>query len=220
MAASDLNSFAAEYASDIVSTFDIDKPEVLNTLFRSKGDQGVGFFRTIDSLGFKSPVSQDEYSHHEEDWIHETIHANAATSAAAANAPQNIVLQASTDIRLNKYYPRLWDIVMFPNGVTASVTSISGTVPTITVQLTPNQLGDNIPAISAGQELIIMSAAFSEGSDQPESAFAGTYKYTNNVQIIKERMSVTGTEMTNRKWFDKDSSGRAINAYYVLIKLN
>ena len=215
MAQGDLNSFAADYASDIVSTFDIDKPEVLNTLFRSKGDQGVGFFRTIDSLGFKSPVAQDEYSHHEEDWIHETIHANAQTAAGAAGASVSIVLQASTDIRLNKYYPRLWDMVMFPNGVTASVTSISGTVPTITVELTPSQLGDNIPLIAAGQELIIMSAAFSEGSDQPDSAFAGTYKYTNNVQIIKERMTVTGTEMTNRKWFDKDSSGRAINAYYV-----
>ena len=65
---------SAPYASEIISTFDIDKPERLNVLFRRRGDQGLGFFRLIESLGFKMPVAQDLYEHDEEDWIHETFH--------------------------------------------------------------------------------------------------------------------------------------------------
>ena len=60
------NSIQAPYASEIVSVFDIDKPEILNTLFRAKGDQGLELFQVIQTMGFKYPIAQVEYSRFEQ----------------------------------------------------------------------------------------------------------------------------------------------------------
>jgi hypothetical protein len=49
--------FAQIYASDIVSGFDIHKPEKLNTLFSRYGDQGASYFQLLRSMGFEKEVS-------------------------------------------------------------------------------------------------------------------------------------------------------------------
>ena len=67
------DAIAAIYASDIVSGFDIHKPEKLNVLFARYGDQGASFFNLIRSLGFEKQVSLDTYGHFEENRIHETV---------------------------------------------------------------------------------------------------------------------------------------------------
>ena len=69
------------WSQQIISTFDIDKPENLNVLFRRYGDQGLGLFRLIESMGFKMSVAQDTYEHDEEDWIHEVFHSLALVGA-------------------------------------------------------------------------------------------------------------------------------------------
>ena len=51
------------YASDIVSGFDIHKPEKLNVLFSRYGDQGASYFQLVRSMGFEKEVSLDTYSH-------------------------------------------------------------------------------------------------------------------------------------------------------------
>ena len=53
------DAIAQIYASDIVSGFDIHKPEFLNQLFSRYGDQGASFFQLIRSMGFEKPVAQD-----------------------------------------------------------------------------------------------------------------------------------------------------------------
>ena len=40
------------YASDIVSGFDIHKPEKMNVLFSKYGDQGASYFQLLRSMGF------------------------------------------------------------------------------------------------------------------------------------------------------------------------
>ncbi len=206
------------YATEIISTFDIDKPERLNTLFRRRGDQGMGYFRLLESLGFKMPVAQDTYEHDEEDWVHETFHSR---NIVAAPGPGNNSLITLDPVDLdggNRFYPRLWDTVMFVNEVTGQIIDIDTTAPAAPIlTVRPNGLTAAIPALVAGQELIIISGAFSEGSEQPEGAVAGTFHYDNDAQIIKETLKATGTEMTNQKWFTKVSNPNAKNipAYYL-----
>jgi len=64
-------AIAAIYASDIISNFDLHKPEILNTLFNRFGDQGASYFQLIRSIGFEKPVANDTYGHFEDNHIHE-----------------------------------------------------------------------------------------------------------------------------------------------------
>ena len=214
-------SIAAPYASEIISTFDIDKEDRLDVLFRAHGDQGLGYFDLLDSLKFKMPATQDKIEHDEEDWIHETFNTLNAVVAPGPGVNALITLDPTNLDSGNRFYPREWDTVMFPNEVTGQIIDIDITTPSAPVlTVRPNEVTDDIGALSAGQELIIISGAFSEGSKQPKGAVTGTFHYDNDLQIIKETLNATGSEMTNGKWFDKitvpDGTGTArIPAYYL-----
>ena len=211
------DAIAALYASDIVSGFDIWKPEKLNVLFARYGDQGASFFQLIRSMGFEKEVSLDTYSHYEENFIHEVVWVGSTESAGSAGAASTFVLGPESLDANNNFYLRLWDILLFPNEVTASVTIINVSTPSAPViTVTPNVSTEAIPVVTDGDQLVIMSNAFSEGSGQPEGAIRGTYEYENDVQILKETIGYTGTEMTNQTWFDITSMGYKIPAYYFL----
>lgn len=210
------------FATDLISTFDLNKPERLNTLFRARGEQGMGYFRLIESLGFKMPTTQETYAHDEEDWIHETFNTKDIVADPGAGNVALITLDPTNLDGNNRFYPRLWDTVQFPNEVTAAIIDIDVTVPTAPVlTVKPNELTDNIGALTAGQEFTIISAGFSEGSEQPKGAVTGTFRYDNDMQIIKESLEATGTEMTQGTWIKKMSvdqlgkPGSKIPAYYL-----
>lgn len=211
------DAIAQIYASDIVSGFDIYKPEKLNVLFNRYGDQGASYFQIVRSMGFEKEVSLDTYGHYEENRIHEVCIVNANVTQPAVGADITFVLSANSLDANNNFYVRKWDIILFPNEVTGSVTTIDTTTPTtpaITCRLNDNT--EQFPALSAGDELVIFTNAFSEGSGQPNGAIRGTWEYTNDAQIIKETIGVTGSEMTNQTWFDVTSAGTKIPAYYFL----
>jgi hypothetical protein len=210
------DAIAAIYASDIVSGFDIYKPEKLNVLFSRYGDQGVSYFQLLRSMGFELPVALDTYGHYEENHIHVTIHNKTAAAASAAGAAALITLDPQ-DLDANySFYARKGDVLMFPNEVMGYVYSIDKTTdktaPVLTVY--PVNQADNIPALTAGETIIIRTASFSEGSGQPDDALSGTWEYDNDAQIIKESIGVTGSEMVNQDWFDVTSKGESIPAFY------
>jgi hypothetical protein len=210
------DAIAQIYASDIVSGFDIHKPQKLNVLFSRYGDQGASFFQLLRSMGFEEPVMGDTYGHYEENHIHTTFVSLGAVAAGAAGATVNVTLDPSCLDANNNFYPRRWDVVMFPNEVMGQIISIDKTTvptaPVLTIQ--PVNAMDNIPAITAGETLVIRTAAFSEGSGQPDSALSGTWEYDNDAQIIKESIGYTGTEMASQDWFDVTSKGQSIPAFY------
>lgn len=219
--------------SNIISTFDILKPEVRNKLFRSKGDQGMGAFRLLESLGYTRSISQDTAISYEEDWIHPTFHSNAAVAASAASgnqaAPQTqaIVLSAASPNNdflgfpapvTNYYYcpVQQWDIIQYPNRVTGIVTSIAGLgTNAVTITITAQDATTALPAVAAGQEMIIITNSFPEGSDQPDGIQNKPLKTTAYVQIIKTGFRWTGTQATNRTWFDTYKTAGDIPAYYL-----
>jgi hypothetical protein len=209
------DAIAQIYASDIVSGFDIHKPEKLNVLFSRYGDQGASFFQLIRSMGFEQPVANDAYGHFEENHIHEVIHSRDIEAQPAVGDDMVFTLDTQDLDANGNFYLRLYDVIMFPNEVTGIVTDIDVTDPTapdITVEL--NDVADQFPALTAGEELIIITNAFSEGSGQPEGAVSGTWEYSNCAQIIKETIGYTGTEMVNQTWFDVTSKGQSIPAFY------
>lgn len=211
------DAIAQIYASDIVSGFDIHKPEKLNVLFARYGDQGASYFQLLRSMGFEKQVSLDTYSHYEENRIHEIVKVAGNVSSGGVGATITFTIDPdSLDADYN-FYVRLWDIILFPNEVTGSVTLIADAgTSTPDVTCTLNDDTEAFPDLTADDELIIISNAFSEGSGQPDSAIRGTWEYENDAQIIKETIGFTGTEMVNQTWFDVTSMGYKIPAYYFL----
>lgn len=209
------DAIAQIYASDIVSGFDIHKPEKLNTLFARYGDQGASYFQLLRSMGFEKEVSLDTYGHYEENRYHETVKVRDIVVQPIVGADIVFVIHTDSMDANNNFYLRQWDILLFPNEVTGSVMEIDVTIPadpSVTVRL--NDDTEQFPALTAGMELIITSNAFSEGSGQPNSALSGSWEYDNDAQIIKETIGYTGSEMVNQTWFNVTSMGYKIPAYY------
>lgn len=199
-----------------ISTFDIHKPSIRNELFKRFGKQGVGFFATIETLGFVEPVDQTNWSHYEEDFYHETFTVNTSVANPGAGNSVNIRLQASNVDGSGYFYVRINDDVLIPNQVTGKVIAIDTTsFPTPQITVEPHSSADNIGPLAAGQEISIYSNGWQEDTDQPDGRVAKVSKFTFGAKIIKETVITTGTEMTNGTWFDKDSDGNAIGAYYL-----
>jgi hypothetical protein len=210
-------AIAQIYASDIVSGFDIHKPENLNQLFSRFGDQGASFFQLIRSMGFEKEVSLDEYGHWEENRIHEILHVRANVPQPAQGDPITFVLDTTDLDTNNNFYARLYDQILFPNEVPGAIMTIdvaNPAAPAITVE--PNDALDRFPALTAGDELVIFTDAWAEGSGQPDAALRGVWRYDNVAQIIKETIGYTGSEMVNQTWFDVTTKGQSIPAYYML----
>jgi hypothetical protein len=189
------------YASEIISGFDVWKPEILQDLFKRYGDQGMSYFMMLKSMGFEKPVAQDTFSHFEDNLKNPTFKVRSNVAAPGAGNPALITLAAADLDADNRFYPRLWDVVFFKNEVTGVIVDIDVTTPSAPVlTVEPNQSTDNIGALTAGDEVSIISSMFSEGSGQPRGAVTGVEKFTGTMQIIKESIEATGTELTNQTW--------------------
>jgi hypothetical protein len=209
------NTIAAPFTNQLIGSFDLHKPEKLPEIFKRYGDQGLPYFIMMKTFGLGRQVSQETYSWFEENRYIETfISATNVPSPGAGNNMQ-ITLDAASLDAFNNFYPRQWDVVMFPNEARASIVNINTSIPTAPVlTLTPSSSTDNLPAVVAGQELIIGANAFSEGSPNPKGALSGTEEFFNHPQIIKETLTATGTEMTNQSWV---RIGNKADAPYYLV---
>jgi hypothetical protein len=210
------NSVSAPFAEEIVSGFDIYKPEKLNTLFERYGSQGVGYFQALRTMGFEKSVAQDTYSHYELNRVHENFTALAGATASGAGAAITITLSPADLDAKNNYYPRRFDQVMLKSekvGIIMSIDATTATAPVLTVL--PNDETD-VLAVGAGETVIIISGAFSEGSGQPKGAVRGSIEISNDAQIIKETIEATGSEMTRQTWVETTDLNNNVRAYYML----
>ena len=195
-------SVDAVYTNEIATSFDILKPEVWSTLMKSHGNQKAEFFTTLTSLGFKVPSTNESYEHYEDDWIHETVGVLSAVVGGAGADTTFVLAPASLDSN-NRFYVRLRDVLLLQNGVRAYVKDIDVSTPTApVVTVSPFDVAA-VATVTAGDELAIITNAFGEATDQPTGRFTGTKKFSNNLQIIKETLTVSGTNMTDGLWFNK-----------------
>lgn len=202
------------YYNDIVSGFDLHKPEFLSTLYRRYGDQGVNFLQTLRAMGFEMNVAQQDYSHFEENWITDSFINKTLTTVGSAGADVSVTIDSSSLDASNRFYVRKFDVILFTNEVTAYVAAIDVTTPSAPVlTLRPQEAAGVIPVIAAGATLIIIGNMFAEGSGQPLGRFSGAYKYTNNTGIVKETIGATGSELTNESWV-KMVDGKGIECWF------
>ena len=190
-------------SNEVFTSLNIQKPDVYRQLVLARGDQGLDYFDMLKMFGNVEPIADVQSVHYEDDWTIETFHSNAQVTQNVAGGNITIRLQAA-DLDANlKFYPRLWDTVMFPNRVTGQIITITGAgTANVDVVIRPNKSTDVIGTVAAGQELTIVSNAFSEDSEQPDGRFSKTRRFTSYTQIVKEAFVVTGTAGTNETWWN------------------
>jgi hypothetical protein len=166
----------------------------------------------MEMQGYMNPVSAIEYTHFEDDWLHETVHVQAQGPNAqnvtvpltaqdsftieSVNSPyyQTIPATAPGTVTTDAYTPRDQDIIMFPNRVLALVTNVSGA----SFDATPLQAGDSIPTTTTSDEIVVIGNAHAEQSGQPLSRNGRVNRYTNNLMIKKSTNTVSGTRQEFR----------------------
>lgn len=157
----------------------------------------------LKDMMFEESVAQETYSNFEINRYHSTFKVLANVTQPAVDADIVLKLHADSVDSDNRFYPQRFDAVMFSNEVGGIIWNIDTTTPSepeLTIKI--QKSGAQFPALTAGDEVTIISNAYSEGSGQPVSRIAGVIEDSNDLQIIKETFSVTGTEMTNQTWLN------------------
>lgn len=191
-------------------------------------------FKNMRALGMTMEVAQDTRTTYSEEKIHQTIHVGVGgitivsvpagtysfVLSVAAGADDFLASSGTSPYTSTTYYNpvQVNDRIMFQgvsDRVIATVTSVTGTYPTVTVAFKLADLTQTFTPASypAGTELSIITNAWAEGTDQPDGLVTAPYEDTEYAQIIKTSSQITGTQMVNQLWMTKYSSGEEIIGY-------
>lgn len=205
-------------SNDIMSSSDILEPDFHAELFLPYGNEGIDYFR-MRNMGYERSVAQETYSHFEKGLTSTHVVVDDASASATAGATvtytvSNSAANSTSGTTIGTIFPRVGEYVMFSNTgggttytnkgvVTAVVPAGATTDGTFTVK---PMSGLKLPAVTSGgsiaagvaeNEIIIWSGGSGEASGVIAPAITYYEKFSNNVQIIKEKVSETGTALSN-----------------------
>jgi hypothetical protein len=195
----------------VVSMYDITKPQHYPTLVARYGNQYENFFTFFQNMGRLEATPNDEYYAWEENWIHETC--KVTTGGTSSGGSLDVEVDADAEYGTTNIYPRVGDILTLPDErqVYISNKSESGGTYTLTLKEVRDYHGDF--TISNGDELAITSGAFPYGGSQPEGAIVGHTPRAFQAQLIKEDVQLEGQEFTREKWL-KVAQGKDYDYWY------
>lgn len=199
--------------SQIASTADVyaNKPEYLFDLMKPFGLQGLQFYNYFLATQAEVPVAQEEFFHFEEEVYSKTVTTTTIVAAPGAGQPITLTLSAD-DVTSDGYsYPReRFRLENLMNGAQYVVDTKSSASSLILEPI----LSTTNEAIASGDVFAVMDSLYGEGTGQPDTAFSFENRIEGTMQILKETISMTGTEKTNQKWFTKYDTGTEFEGYW------
>jgi len=211
----------------VVASFDIFPPVERMIHYRHKGY--VPFIMLFKALGYSKGSATPTLGHFERLWDENTLKVGALTTAAgSAGAAAVITLDAVNMVNVSVTVNgsarqgsvvRVNDQIMLKTGEVALVTTIDRTVTPHRVTLVPmdGTVTLNGSKIAVGDIMIITSNAYSEGSGLGEGLTPQYIRYGNTFQIIKERASVTGSQLTNINRVSDPNVGGGQQSYFDIV---
>jgi len=203
-------AFAGVHSQAILTDYDLYSPQELTVLFERHGYK-PGFAMMLDVFGFSKPGNGDHVGHWEADWKIDNITVGSiitesegpGTAIVIELDATNMIASTIGGTTVRGSYPVEGDQIYLPNGDKAFVDSknISTNPHRLTLKPT-RQTVDLATSIVEGGTYFISDNAHPEGSGQPQGRISRVIKYKNTYQIIKERVSATGSEMTNKAYFE------------------
>jgi len=199
--------------ADVFATFDVAMPEVSDILTSRFGKQYMPFTQKLRKMGREEGVAADAWYNYEDNWIHETIKIVSAAVVDGSNTKKGVTLKI--DIT-NGFYPRVGDVVTVPGTLDQClVTSIASADEIVIVPF-----DETVELLASGTTLVasaivaITSGAFAQGTDQPSGTLPGMVKRDFQLQIIKETVGLTGSQLINQTWLRVFDDNRNVIGYY------
>lgn len=198
----------------VIAAYDIYKPNELIEVFERHGKR-TGFKMALKVAGFSKGCSAPTLGHYEYPWNNDLVRIESVTSGTGAGVA--VIVQLSTSAMFTSSvtvagtarkasYPTVYEIIRFPNGMKAQITSKDITTDPHSLTLKPTKAADDLGAYLATltfpQAFFISDQAMPEGSGIPEGRTPRIIKYTNTFQIVKASVGATGSELTNQTYFN------------------
>lgn len=208
---------------NFVSYYEAHEPDIQDKLVQRYANSMIGF---LDFVNAKKPTDALEFSRFEKDRTMPKI--KATSEGAGAGAQATFTLHADVQIDVPSAAPydtsatpdqkattvRVGDLIMVkPGSGTASYGSyikaiVDGVTNYTSFTATPIDSADSVPAIASADEIVIYGNAHGEGSGYNAPMSNKSTKFTEKLQIIKDRVRVTGSEGLTKKWFNDESGNR------------
>jgi len=219
------------------------KPEVSEDFVKRYGSQNLTGF--LDVIGAKAPVSNFQFSHYEEDWIHQSFLADDTAADVALTGGVQILIDATSHLASATAsgatsFIRPGSVVLFPTGevglCVAKWTSnqsaanevLDGYAGTLQAGPTPaadnhvihvmNYDGGTAITVAESATLTVIGTEFAEGTGQPNGITPKVLEYNNTCMILKESYQVTGSEATNKIWFKVNDEATGQSGYLWYLK--
>ena len=233
-------------SSNFHSGLSIHEPDVSEDFVKRYGNQGITGF--LEMISAKAPVAQKEYYHYEEDWIHQNVTVTNENQtltdgrefrvATGSQEVSGLVdggdesTDVSTPLRIgnivqNKYGETGVVVAIFGgkygdagvkmDGYTGAVAGVAADTAVVKFHVLTYD-GSQMTAPAAGDTLIIIGMEFAEGTGQPTGLTPQVIEYKNNVMIMKESYRVSGSEATNKIWFEVEDESTGQRGYLWYLK--
>lgn len=196
----------------VISAYDIYTPAEMTQLFERHG-YAPGMRMMMKTLGWSEGKNTPTTGHYEAPWKKDLLRigtivtpsSGAGTvivAALAAAGMYNTNVSVSGNARQASYV-RVGDIITFKDGKKGMVTAKNTAVNPHQVTIKPLQAAvDLASSLLASNNYFISGNAHAEGSGLPPGITPRVIKYSNEFQIVKDRVGATGSEMTNQTYFD------------------
>lgn len=197
----------------VVTAMDIYKPNELIEVYERHAKR-VSMRNILSSLGFSRATAAPTTGHYEYPWSNDLIRIESVVSGSGAGVDVVVALSTSAmytsgvtvaGTSRKASYPMKYDIIKFPNGMKAWIKSKDITNDphrlTLTPTLAADDLGTYLATVVPGA-FFISDQAMAEGTGLPDGRTPRVIKYTNEFQIVKAAVAVTGSELTNQTYFN------------------
>lgn len=201
---------------NILTAFDLqpNKPDVAIRLIKKYSDQfkiPVGLDLTL--MGNEIGISSEIHTAFTEGRYWNTMTVAGNVAAAAINTAQDITISLDE----GAFFPKKGMIVLYQgnNRIQGLISNVDLTTPANPIVTVVPANGGSLPAVSDGDELVLTTSAWGEGTGQPDSSAPSFGRLDFHLQIIKDTFGITGSQLTNQLEFDVDEDGQRIGTYNI-----
>ena len=203
------------------------EPQVDNRLYEQYGEQNFAVAGLAKTLGGVKYISNLQFRHASENFLHEVIQVGAQ-GGGAANASVDLTIGVAYDYTYPETEPNAPfvyagagttvypvytnQIVQFPDGTQGIVTNVAGAVITVY----PRVLGESIPATETTDIITILGNQQGGGADINPSRDTQWIWYFNNLMNSSWSYKMNGNARAEKTWVEVDGG----YVYYFKGQLN
>lgn len=199
-------------SQQVITTYDIYAPNELIQVFE-RHDHQPGLRLMLKAMGFSRGTFKPTVGHWEYTWRENLFHlgsvvtpavgaGDSATVAISADAMYD-ASQTANGSAVKASYPIVGEIIYLPDGTAARIESKDTTTDPHQFVITPIQATMDISSnLIVDEKYSMPTNAWGESTGLPTGRTPRVVKYQNDFQIIKEVAGVSGSELTNKAYFN------------------